>query len=77
MDNKQKTVQELSLDQLENVNGGSGVIWLSDQPIQSSDENIINCPFCGKPFTRYQRRDRDHHMTFDCPNRPPDIKVIG
>ena len=77
MDNKQKAVQELNPDQMENVNGGNGVIWLSTQPVQSSDENVIYCPLCGKSFASSQRIDRDHHMIYDCPNRPPEIMVIG
>ena len=76
MDNKQKAVQELNPDQMENVNGGNGVIWLSTQPVQSSDEKELFCPMCGKPFASSQRRDRDHHMIYDCPNRP-QITVIG
>ena len=77
MESKEKKAQELNLDQMEKVFGGNGVIWLSTQPVQSSDENVIYCPMCGKSFASSQRRDRDHHMTYECPNRPPDITVIG
>ena len=74
MDNKQKAAQELNMDQMEKVSGG--VVWGSVQLAQNTDENMLCCPMCGKSFASSQRRERDHHMIYDCPNRP-QITVIG
>ena len=74
MENKQETAQALALDEMEKASGG--VVWVSDQPAQSS-EKVLTCPWCGQTFSYDEKRVYQDHIVRSCPNLPPAPTIIG
>ena len=71
MEDRKQKAQELALDEMEKVSGGT--TWVK----VTMDDNGRTCPWCGQHFSTDQIRDYHDHIMRDCPNLPPAPTIIG